>query len=203
VSLLRRKHAIFAALTPLVIVLDQWTKLAVVREFRLGETVPVVSGFFNLTYIRNTGAAFGILANADASFRVPFFILVPFVALLAISYIFRRLPAGDVKLSTALSLVIGGAIGNLIDRVRLGYVIDFLDFHWKYQYHFPAFNVADSAICVGVAILMLDLLMQEEDREQGLPEAAPSSRPGSQPSAESSVEPSVEKEDKDHVSTAR
>jgi signal peptidase II len=162
VKSLSRKYLILGLVTPLVILIDQYTKYLVVQKFRLGETVPVISGFFNLTYIRNTGAAFGLLAQAEPAFRVPFFVIVPIVALFAIAYIFKKIPAGDLKLSTALSLVIGGAIGNLFDRLQLGYVVDFLDFHWNYAYHFPAFNVADSAICVGVGILMLDLLTQKE-----------------------------------------
>lgn len=158
-----RKYWILALVTPFVIVFDQLTKFEVIERFYLGESITLIPAFFNLTYVRNTGAAFGILATADPVFRVPFFILVPFIALAAIMYVFRKLPSGDVKLSTALSLVVGGAIGNLIDRVRLGYVVDFLDFHWSYAYHFPAFNVADSAICVGVGILMLDLLTQKQE----------------------------------------
>lgn len=157
-----RKHAVLALLTLFIIILDQVTKYEVIERFRLGESIQVIEGFFNLTYIRNTGAAFGFLADANPAFRVPFFILVPIVALIAIAMIFRKVPSDDIKISTALSLVIGGAVGNLIDRVMLGYVVDFLDFHWKYQYHFPAFNVADSAICVGVGILMLDMLLNPE-----------------------------------------
>lgn len=157
---LRKKYLILSVLTVAIIILDQITKMLVIQRFRLGESIPVIADFFSLTYIRNTGAAFGILASADPAFRVPFFIIVPVLALVAIAFIFRKLPPSDIKLSTALSLVIGGAIGNLIDRMSLGYVVDFLDFHWKYQYHFPAFNVADSAICVGVGILTLDLLFQ-------------------------------------------
>lgn len=165
---MKRKYWILLGLTALILVLDQVTKYKVHWSFRLGETIPVIRGFFNFTYIRNTGAAFGILANADPSFRIPFFVIVPLIALGAIAYIFRKIPEGDLRLSTALSLVIGGAIGNLLDRLLLGYVIDFLDFHWRYRYHFPAFNVADMAICVGVGILMLDLLSQKPE-----PEAAP------------------------------
>ena len=157
------KYFILIFLTALVIVLDQLTKHQVLERFHLGESIDLIPSFFSLTYVRNTGAAFGILATADPAFRVPFFILVPFVALGAIGYVFRKIPAQDRKLSSALSLVVGGAIGNLIDRVRLGFVVDFLDFHWSYTYHFPAFNVADSAICLGVGILMLDLLLQKQD----------------------------------------
>lgn len=159
-KVLKRKYLILVALTALVIFLDQLTKSIVVDRFRYGESIPVISGFFSLTYIRNTGAAFGLLAHADPTFRIPFFVIVPIVALVAIAFVFRKIADNDLKLSTALSLVIGGAVGNLIDRVKLNYVVDFLDFHWRYEYHFPAFNVADSAICVGVAVLMLDLLLQ-------------------------------------------
>lgn len=168
-----RKWMILGSLMPLVIGLDQWTKQLVLEHFRHGETLPIVSNFFNLTYVKNNGAAFGILASADPAFRVPFFIVVPLLALLIIGYIFKKLPESDLKLSTALSLVIGGAIGNLIDRLIHGFVVDFLDFHWSYQYHFPAFNVADSAICVGVAILMLDLAVRPEHEEA---QSAPSPR---------------------------
>lgn len=167
-----RKWILLAVLMPLVIVFDQWTKWLVLERFRHGETVSVISNFFNLTYIKNTGAAFGILATADPSFRVPFFVIVPLGALVAIAFVFRKLPDTDLKLATALSLVIGGAIGNLIDRVVLGFVVDFLDFHWRYQYHFPAFNVADSAICVGVGILMLDLAVRPEHEQEA--QSAPS-----------------------------
>lgn len=154
-----RRYAILGLVTAFIIIFDQWTKQVVLDKFMLGESISVIDGFFNLTYIRNTGAAFGLLATAHPAFRVPFFIIVPIIALLAIAYIFRRIPSDDIKLSTALSLVVGGAIGNLIDRLRFGYVVDFLDFHWRSEYHFPAFNVADSAICVGVGIMMLDLIV--------------------------------------------
>jgi signal peptidase II len=157
-----RKYILLATLSSFVLILDQITKWMIVDRFRYGESIPVIMNFFSLTYIRNTGAAFGILASANPAFRIPFFVIVPLVALVSIGMIFRKLPENEVKLSSALSLVIGGAIGNLVDRVTLSYVVDFLDFHWKFQYHFPAFNVADSAICVGVAVLMWDLLTQPD-----------------------------------------
>lgn len=162
--MVKRKYVILSVLTAVTLVLDQLTKYEVIERFRYGESVPVIPGFFSLTYVRNTGAAFGLLAHADPAFRIPFFVIVPVIALVAISFIFRKIPDQDLKLSSALSLVIGGAVGNLIDRVTFNYVIDFLDFHWKYQYHFPAFNVADMAICVGVGILMLDLLAQPAEK---------------------------------------
>lgn len=162
-SMLKPKYTILFLLSLCVVVLDQWTKNWVIKNFQLGETQSIISGIFNLTYIRNTGAAFGVLRDADPSFRVPFFMIVPLIAIFIIGYVFHKLPEKDIKLSVALSLVVGGAIGNLMDRVQLGYVVDFLDFHWKYLYHFPAFNVADSAICVGVGVLMLDLAIRKEE----------------------------------------
>jgi signal peptidase II len=153
----KKKYQILSWVMPLVVVLDQLTKWEVVKNFSLGQTRSIVPGIFDLTYVRNTGAAFGILAHADARWRVPFFVLVPLVALLAIFQVFRRIGEKDLKLAYALALVMGGAIGNLIDRAWLNYVVDFLLFHWKYEWQFPAFNIADSAICVGVGILMLDL----------------------------------------------
>lgn len=153
----KKKYQILSWVTPLVVVLDQLTKWEVVKNFSLGQTRSIVPGIFDLTYVRNTGAAFGILAHADARWRIPFFVLVPLVALVAIFQVFRRIGEKDLKLAYALALVMGGAVGNLIDRAWLNYVVDFLLFHWKYEWQFPAFNIADSAICVGVGILMLDL----------------------------------------------
>lgn len=155
------KYLILVFLTLGVILLDQWTKGLVVDRFRLGESIPIISEFFNLTRVHNTGAAFGILAHANPVFRVPFFLIVPVVALGAIAYVFRKIPDKDVKMSTALSLVVGGAVGNLLDRLMYHHVIDFLEFHWRYRWHFPAFNVADAAICVGVGILMLDIITND------------------------------------------
>ncbi len=156
------KYHVISIVPALVLILDQWTKHAVLQRFRLGESISIIEGFFNFTYIRNPGAAFGIFAQAHPSFRGPFFMLIPLVALTVIGVVFRKLPKKSILLASALSLVVGGAVGNLIDRVRFGYVVDFLDFHWGYRYHFPAFNIADSAICVGVGILILDILVQPE-----------------------------------------
>jgi signal peptidase II len=157
-----KKNWIAALIPASVIVLDQWTKQLVVDRFQLGESIPVLSSFFNLTYVRNTGAAFGFMASVDSTYRIPFFLIVPLVAMSVIGYLFKKLAPEDLKTAVALSLVMGGAIGNLIDRVRYGFVVDFLDFHWKFQAHFPAFNVADSAICIGVGLLLLDVSKKEE-----------------------------------------
>ncbi|NDD91695.1 signal peptidase II [bacterium] len=158
---MRVKHWILTLVPLSILAADQWTKMIIIDKFALGESIPVISSFFNLTYVRNTGAAFGFLAAAHPSFRIPFFLAIPVIALVVIGLLFKKLPERDIKTAMALSLVMGGAVGNLIDRVRFGYVVDFLDFHWKFQAHFPAFNVADSAICVGVALLMFDFSKRE------------------------------------------
>ena len=152
----------------MILFTDQLTKYLIKEKFHLGETLTIIPDFFNFTYVQNTGAAFGLFAHASPTFRVPFFIIVPLVALLSIGSIFWKVPPEDIKFSTALSLVISGAIGNLVDRLNLGYVIDFLDFHWGWKYHFSVFNVADSAICIGVGLLMLDLFSQNRAHEPSM-----------------------------------
>ena len=152
-----KKVKILLSILPSVILLDQLTKQIIISKFYLGESISIIPGLFNFTYVRNTGAAFGILSSADPSFRVPFFLIIPGIAIGIIIYLFKKLEPGHTFLATALSLILSGAIGNLIDRVVYRYVIDFLDFHWKEIYHFPAFNIADSAITVGVAFMILDM----------------------------------------------
>jgi signal peptidase II len=140
-----------------IVVTDQLTKFIVDQTMPLNHSIPVIDNLFSLTYIRNTGAAFGILAGSAAAFRLPFLLLF---SLLAIGFIFimlRRLPDRETGLITALSFILGGAVGNLIDRVLYGEVIDFLDFYWS-NYHWPAFNLADSFITVGVGITVYYLI---------------------------------------------
>jgi signal peptidase II len=163
ISRVKIKYRILIAIAPLVLVIDQIAKQMILSGFMFGESVSVIPGFFNLTYVRNTGAAFGIFASADPTFRVPFFLAIPFVAVFVIGYIFKRLPDNSLRLSSALSLIVAGALGNLIDRVNYGFVVDFLDFHWNNQYHFHVFNIADSAITVGVCLMLLDMVLTEKE----------------------------------------
>jgi signal peptidase II len=152
-----------------VIIGDQWVKLEILSRFDYGESIAILPQFFSITYVRNTGAAFGFLASADPSFRVPFFLIVPIIAMVVLGFLYRDLPKDAKFRAMALGLVSGGALGNLIDRVRLGYVVDFLDLHWKSTYFFPAFNIADSAICVGVAILLLSTMNRKETEHAPTP----------------------------------
>ena len=126
----------------------------------LYQSIPIIDGLFNLTYVRNTGAAFGIFAGSAEIFRRPFLILVSILASGFIISLLRRLEDRQKGLLSALAFVLGGAIGNLIDRIFYGEVIDFLDVYWR-DYHWPAFNIADSFITVGVAIALYCLYKHE------------------------------------------
>ena len=142
-------------LSLLVLILDQASKLAVDASMQLYESIPLLP-YFNLTYAHNTGAAFSFLAHAGGWQRWLFAGLA--IVISSIIYVWlMRLQKHETLMATALSLVLGGAIGNLIDRVAYGYVIDFLDVYYK-QWHWPAFNIADSAICIGVGLMLLESL---------------------------------------------
>ena len=136
-----------------VVILDQFTKWLVMSTMRLHESIPIVSHLFSLTYIRNSGAAFGILAGSHSGFRLVFFAITSVLALALLGTIYVRLSPTDWLGQVSVAAIFGGAVGNLIDRVRFGAVIDFLDFSLL-GYHWPAFNVADAAITVGVCFLI-------------------------------------------------
>lgn len=140
-------------LSLLAIVLDQASKLTVDGSMQLFESIPVLP-YFNLTYVHNTGAAFSFLSDAGGWQRW-FFAGLAIVISGVIGVWLSRLKSHETLLAVALSLVLGGAIGNLIDRLAYGYVIDFLDVYYQ-NYHWPAFNIADSAITLGVALMLLE-----------------------------------------------
>jgi signal peptidase II len=136
----------------LITVSDQITKQVVRDTFALGESRTVIEGFFNLTYVRNTGAAWGIFGGQNTS------LTALSIVMLAVMVIFRRSFIGDTwNHRLALGLMLGGIIGNLLDRLRLGWVTDFLDFYWQ-SAHWPAFNIADAAICTGVGLYLISAL---------------------------------------------
>ena len=156
---MKPRYTLFAIIASVGIVIDQITKIAVDRSMQLFDSIPIVEHFFHLTYVRNRGAAFSFLSNA--SWRLPFFITVSIIAAIVILVAFQKMRDDQRLAHTSLALIFSGAVGNLIDRIRLGEVIDFLDAHW-YRHHWPAFNVADSLICVGVFLLAIDLLLEEK-----------------------------------------
>jgi len=169
-------RTVYVAIATLVVVLDQITKVLVDRFMSLHESRIIVDGFLRLTYVRNRGAAFGILSDADLPYQSLLFAVVSLAALGAIAAYAWRLPARSRLPQTALALIMGGALGNLMDRARLGHVIDFVDAYWG-AHHWPAFNVADSAISVGVVLLVLDILRQPQAAESPPP---PRREPGTE-----------------------
>ena len=140
----------------LIVVADQFTKVLVLGSFQYGDSLPLTS-FFNLVRVHNLGAAFSFLAGAGGWQRW-FFTGLGIVAALVMVWLLRS-HAGQRLFSSAISFILGGAVGNVIDRLLHGYVVDFLDFHWA-GWHFPAFNVADCAITVGAGLLILDELLR-------------------------------------------
>lgn len=154
-------------LTILLVVLDQLTKLLVLQRIPLHDTVPLIPGLLNLTYVRNTGAAFGMLNASDFAYKSLVVAGLALVALLGILWYARRF-AGDAWTARyGFVLIVAGAVGNLIDRVRLGYVVDFVDVYAG-TWHFWAFNVADAAITVGAILFAADTLFSRRH----VPEAA-------------------------------
>jgi signal peptidase II len=155
----------------IVVVADQVTKLWVEHALALGSSI-YVWPVFDLVHVRNTGAAFSFLAGASGWQR-EFFLVVGLAASIWIVWMLARAARSQVMFCVALSLILGGALGNVIDRVRLGAVVDFLHFHWGPHY-WPAFNVADSAITCGAALLLIDAFRQgRRTRAQSSPSATP------------------------------
>ena len=154
-----RKYWILFTVFPALVAIDQWTKQLIHAKFRLHESIPVIDGFFSITYVRNTGAAFSMLADAGGWQRI-FFVAVAVVASAWVLWLLRRHP--EQKLfCLALGLILGGAVGNLIDRALFGSVVDFVQVHYA-GWYFPAFNVADSAITVGAGLLIWDALRPQQ-----------------------------------------
>ena len=140
-----------------IVALDQIVKAIVRSRFDLHESVEVIPGLLNLTRVHNYGAAFGLMNAADFPFKTALLSIVGAVALSALMLYAARLPAEQRLASVGLALIVGGAAGNLIDRLRTGFVVDFVDAYWQ-GWHFWAFNVADAAITVGVGLMILDFL---------------------------------------------
>jgi len=145
-----------------VVVLDQITKILVDGSLTLYHSVEVIPNYLSLTYVRNSGAAFGFLAGSRSTLRIVFFLLVSGVAIACIAYLLKTLRPQQKLLTVSLSLVLGGAVGNLIDRIRIGKVTDFIDV-FVGNWHWPAFNVADSALTTGIVLFLLANVKQGKD----------------------------------------
>jgi signal peptidase II len=150
-----------------LIIADQLAKGAIQTTLFFGQSIPVIEGFFNLAHVHNSGAAFGFMANGPAWFRQIFFLGLPVIFCGWIFMTLVKSLKGPFYISLAYALIIAGAIGNLIDRFSLGYVVDFLLFYWRNENnHFPAFNIADSCITVAAGLLIIDFFQQWKAKRQ-------------------------------------
>jgi signal peptidase II len=152
---------VYLLVTAGIVVADQITKRLVAKTIELHDSHEIIPGLASLTHVRNRGAAFGFLSNAELPYQSLLFSLLSLVALLAIAAYAYKLPASQKWTQVALALIMGGAVGNLVDRMFHGFVIDFVDVYWR-AHHWPAFNVADSCISIGVVMLVLELLRPSE-----------------------------------------
>lgn len=160
---MKRKYWIFLIFCFGVLALDQWTKYLIVQKLRLYQSVQVIDGFFNIVQVRNTGGAFGIFGGGKGGIGSILFVVVSLIAIGAIVFLFVKTRENEKTLALSFSLILSGALGNLIDRLHHGEVVDFLDFHLS-TYHWPAFNVADSAICIGIGLMALQVLIRDHKK---------------------------------------
>ena len=160
---MKRKYWVLLIFCFGILLLDQWTKSLIVQKLSLYQRVEVIQGFFNIIHVRNTGGAFGIFGGEKGGLGSILFVVVSLIAIGSIVYLFIKIKENEKTLALSFSLVLSGAIGNLIDRLRYGEVIDFLDFYLS-STHWPAFNVADSAICTGIGLLALELLIRDRKK---------------------------------------
>jgi signal peptidase II len=157
----KRNIIIFILGAAVIIVLDQITKAAIAAHFSLHESYAIIDGFFNLVYVMNPGAAFGFLAGASATFRYIFFIGITVLALVLIIFYLLKSKPHNILIVLSLTMIFAGAVGNLIDRIRFGSVVDFLDVYVG-TWHWPAFNVADSAISIGAALMIWEMIVNRK-----------------------------------------
>jgi signal peptidase II len=155
----------FFIIMVLVVVGDQLTKVLILDNFALYDSKVIIPGFFNLTFLRNSGAAFGMLSDMPLLWRQIFFISIAAIALVALVIMQRKIGQESIWYTLSFSFIAGGAVGNVIDRVLYGSVVDFLDVYVG-NYHWPAFNVADSGITVGVAIFLLLQIFEGEGKKE-------------------------------------
>lgn len=155
---LKKKYIILIVVFCGIFFFDQFTKAWVHRSLHEYESREVIENYFHITYVKNTGAAFGLLAGRANPIRTTFFVIISGIAIGVILLMYRKIRDGDTLHALAFSLLLGGAAGNMVDRLWMGQVIDFLDFHW-HDYHWPAFNFADAAICGGIGLILFNMVM--------------------------------------------
>lgn len=146
---------------PIIVVIDQIVKFYIQKNMAINETIPIIKDIFHITYIRNKGVAFGMFSSLPETFRIPFLILIGIVFIIFVVFYFKNILKQEKLVKLSFSLIIGGAIGNFIDRIRFGEVIDFIEIGINQKYKWPVFNVADSAITIGVCLLFLFILRKK------------------------------------------
>jgi signal peptidase II len=150
----------YAVLVFVILGLDRWTKWLIHSRLLLNQTILIIDGFFNITYVRNTGVAFGILDAASLPLKSAALATLTIAAIAGVIVYSLRTPVNQRLLQVALSLILAGALGNLYDRINYGYVIDFIEVYFR-NYRWPSFNLADSAITLGVALLALEIFRKD------------------------------------------
>ncbi|MFA5321253.1 MAG: signal peptidase II [Smithella sp.] len=158
---MKKNIIVFALSAAAIVMLDQITKAVIVKRFLLHESRPVIDGFLNIVYVMNPGAAFGFLANMSETFRYCFFTGITTTVVLLIIYYIVKSKSQNMLYITSMTLIFAGAVGNLIDRLRFGAVVDFLDVYIGTA-HWPAFNVADSSITVGAVLMIWEMIAQHK-----------------------------------------
>ena len=160
---MKRKYWVLLIACLLVLVLDQYTKYEIQKSLPLHHRVEVIKGFFNLTHVRNTGGAFGIFGGKRGGMGTLFFMAVSFIAIGSLLFFVWKAKEDEKNLVLSFSLVLAGAIGNLIDRLRYGEVVDFLEFYLS-SFYWPSFNIADASICIGIGLMALELLIHDRKK---------------------------------------
>jgi len=159
-EIVRNKFFMLSAISSVVVILDQLSKWIISTSLSFYEEIQIIPGFFNLIYIHNPGGAFGVFAKSQGNLQSILFILIALAAMGLVLYLYKKTPPEYPVLSCGFALIFGGALGNMIDRFRLGEVIDFIDIYIGH-YHWPAFNIADSAISIGMVIFGFYILFRK------------------------------------------
>ena len=167
----KNKYFLLFLISGLIIGLDQITKYFICKFLPLYSQIEVIGGFFNIVHVRNSGVAFGLFKRFGSEYRLISMLVIFLIVIFLIFFLVSQLKRGFTLQAFSLSLILGGAVGNLIDRVLIGEVIDFIDVHWAEVYHWPAFNVADSAITVGIIFIVFDELFLSRKRKGETPPA--------------------------------
>jgi len=155
-----KKYLLSTFVSLAVIILDQCTKYLIIKSFALHQSIDIIEHYLTIVHTRNRGIAFGLFSRQDSEIQSTLLIITSLLAIAFIFYLLISLRGRQVYAVVTLSLILGGAIGNLIDRIRWGEVVDFIDLHW-YHYHWPAFNCADSAISIGLVLLLIGMVTKK------------------------------------------